>query len=392
MKSGTTALLRVATLIYALVGLAAWGWALLFGELGSLMGGSPATPDNLFRGLLVGVAISAACALGYRVSRRIRRAGDLLGSVLGPVSLPAAIYLALLSGFFEELLFRGALWPQLGLVGSTILFGILHTVPVRALALYPLFAAGCGLLLGLLREQSGSILPAVVAHVTVNAINLGVLGRFERRQTSAAQPAPAPDEPGRVTIPGPAPGVIDDPDPGEVAMLGDGDPAAMIPFDADYPITVWRYTIRLELTGTDRQSLPECLEHESLALFQHSGREEIYGALRSGALFWTASFQEPFQAFSNDLSTLSSYLFQTVTGIEVAERHTDETTTDDVRAWKVVAQRGEWVKVPLLVTSPEPGRFDVDPDRDNIEVIAAHWESYPRWFQDGMRFRYPRLR
>ena len=48
-----------------------------------------------------------------------------------------------------------------------------------------------------------------------------------------------------------------------------------------------------------------------------------------------------------------------VTGC-LAERYVDERTTDDVRAWKVVAQRGEWVKVPLLVGTPEEGRFDAE--------------------------------
>ena len=70
----------------------------------------------------------------------------------------------------------------------------------------------------------------------------------------------------------------------------------------------------------------------------------------------------------------------------------DAETTDDVRAWKIVAQRGEWVKVPLLVPPPEEGRFLVDVDLDDTEVIAAHWREYPRWFQDAMRFKDPRLR
>jgi hypothetical protein len=85
-------------------------------------------------------------------------------------------------------------------------------------------------------------------------------------------------------------------------------------------------------------------------------------------------------------------LFQPVTGLEVAERYSDEETTDDVRAWKIVARRGEWVKVPLLVPPPEEGRFVIDADREDTEVLAAQWQSYPRWFQDAMRFKYPRLR
>jgi len=76
----------------------------------------------------------------------------------------------------------------------------------------------------------------------------------------------------------------------------------------------------------------------------------------------------------------------------VAERYTDDDTTDDVRAWKVVARQGEWVKVPLTIRPPEDGKFIVDEDDEDTEVLAARWSEYPRWFQDGMRFKYPRLR
>ena len=69
----------------------------------------------------------------------------LMARMLGPLTPAQAIWLAMLSGFGEELLFRGALWPHLGLVGGAVLFGILHTVPVRGLAFYPVFAFLAGL-------------------------------------------------------------------------------------------------------------------------------------------------------------------------------------------------------------------------------------------------------
>ena len=53
-------------------------------------------------------------------------------------------------GVGEELLFRGALWPHLGLPGTTFLFGLVHIIPRKQLWGYPLFALGAGLLLGLL--------------------------------------------------------------------------------------------------------------------------------------------------------------------------------------------------------------------------------------------------
>ena len=138
--------------------------------------------------------------------------------------------------------------------------------------------------------------------------------------------------------------------------------------------------------------MQECLEHEQLALFSCVNREEVYRQFAEGMFIFTQSFPSPFGAFPSDISTISTYLFQPVIGIEVAERYTDRDRTDDVRAWKIVAQRGEWVKVPLLVEALGDGKFSIDQDKDDQEVLAAHWNEYPRWFQDGMRFKYPNLR
>ena len=49
-----------------------------------------------------------------------------LGELLGPITFRAALGLALLSGVAEELLFRGALWPHLGLFGTTFLFALVR--------------------------------------------------------------------------------------------------------------------------------------------------------------------------------------------------------------------------------------------------------------------------
>jgi hypothetical protein len=283
----------------------------------------------------------------------------------------AAVWLALVSGVAEELCFRGALWPQLGLVGTSVFFGLCHVLPVRALAGYPVFAFFAGLLFGLLRERTGSVWPCVAAHATVNALNLAWVGALERRRREVVPPAPAPPPP---------------PAPEEALSLPD------LPDDESFPLTVWRYDLEIELSGTDRETLPQCLEHEELALFAHVPRAQVYAELAKGFFAFAGSFAAPFAAFPRDLAAFSAYLFQPVVGLEVAERYADPETTDDVRAWKIVANRGEWVKVPLLVAPPEEGKFVVDADREDTDVIAAHWREYPRWFQDAMRFKYPRLR
>lgn len=375
MNDDTRTLLKLATIFYAAVGFAAWGWAAWFDH--PLFGERAPTALGMGYGVGAGLVVVGLCHVAYRLFGAVRRASDLIGRFFGPVTLLQAVWLALISGFVEEIGFRGALWPQLGLVGTAVFFGLCHTIPVRALAGYPVFAFFAGLILGHLRDATGSVWPAVACHVTVNALNIGWLGG---RQRSEPLPAPAPE-----------PLVPEEKEEKEEAAE-----KLVVPEETglgkSFPVTIWRYDLRVEPTGTDRRSLPECLEHEELALFRHVPRETVYEELRNGLFVFSMSFDEPFTEFPADIAAISAYLFETVTGLEVAERHVDETASDDVRAWKIVAQRGEWVKVPLLVPPPQGGRFILDPDHEDTEIVAARWDTYPRWFQDGMRFKYPKLR
>lgn len=159
-----------------------------------------------------------------------------------------------------------------------------------------------------------------------------------------------------------------------------------------WPQMVWRYAFRLDLEGRERQDLPDALEAESLALWDLVDREEAFARMRDGVLVFEARAPEPLPSFPQDLATLSVYLFRIVKGFEVAERFTGEGVSDDARAWKVVARQGEWVKLPLVVRGDERGRFHVDEDADDLEVLAARWRTYPLWFQDGMRRKHPSLR
>jgi membrane protease YdiL (CAAX protease family) len=379
MDDDTRSLIKLATIFYAVVGLLAWGYAAWFDH--PLFGESAPTALGMGYGVGAGVAVVVLCHVAYLVSKAVRRASDMIGRFFGPVTPLQAVWLALISGFVEEIGFRGALWPHLGLVGSALFFGLCHTIPVRALAGYPVFAFFAGLILGLLRDATGSVWPAVACHVTINALNIAWLGGRQR-----SEPAPAPvveaEPPALVEAEPPAP---EAPEDGIVVPEETG-------LGESFPVTIWRYDLRVEPTGTDRLSLPERLEHEELALYQHVPRETVLEELRQGLFVFSISLDSPFSPFPADLAAISAHMFETVTGLEVAERHVDETTTDDVRAWKIVAQRGEWVKVPLLVPPPQEGRFILDPDLEDTEIIAARWHEYPGWFQDGMRFKHPKLR
>jgi len=78
-------------------------------------------------------------------------------------------------------------------------------------------------------------------------------------------------------------------------------------------------------------------------------REEVYAQRADRRFMFAHSFAGPFGAFPKDVAAISACLFQTVVGIEIAERYTEAGVTYDVRAWKTVTRRGEWVKVPLVV-------------------------------------------
>lgn len=160
----------------------------------------------------------------------------------------------------------------------------------------------------------------------------------------------------------------------------------------EFPLTVWRYHLDLAVEGADRQNLPDALEAEDLTIFRDVPREEAYEQIRAGRLRYSVAKEEPAPAFPRDLSVLSLFLFQVVRGIEVAERYVEEGVTDDVRAWKILARKGEWLKVPLLVRGDGEGHFVVDSDREDLDVIRARWPSYPLWFHDGMRRKHPALR
>lgn len=101
-----------------------------------------------------------------------RELGERLAQALGPITASEAFALALLSGFAEELFFRGAVQGTLGWIAAAVLFGLLHSGPGRSFRLWTLFALLAGVVFGLLMQWRGNLLGPVVGHVLVNAINL----------------------------------------------------------------------------------------------------------------------------------------------------------------------------------------------------------------------------
>ncbi|HHW13808.1 MAG TPA: CPBP family intramembrane metalloprotease [Firmicutes bacterium] len=77
---------------------------------------------------------------------------------------------AVASPFGEEMFFRGALQPVIGLFWSALTFGLLHTGFRRENLAYGLTAAGIGLLFGLSYQFLGELWAPVVAHAVYNVL------------------------------------------------------------------------------------------------------------------------------------------------------------------------------------------------------------------------------
>src|SRR5689334_8966009 len=106
------------------------------------------------------------------VSPLARRLQEQLSAILGSLTGPEAFALALISGFAEELFFRGAVQGQWGWLAATVLFAVLHTGPGRAFRVWTLFAVVAGGLFGGLMVWRGNLLAPVVGHFLVNGVNL----------------------------------------------------------------------------------------------------------------------------------------------------------------------------------------------------------------------------
>ena len=126
---------------------------------------------------------------GRRVFPTARELEQRLAELLGPIDLSEVIGLALLSGFAEELFFRGAVQGSWGWLPATVLFALLHTGPGPAFRLWTLFAAVAGMVLAGLMIWRGNLLAPVVAHGLLNGINLARLVKSEKGGSTVVEPS-----------------------------------------------------------------------------------------------------------------------------------------------------------------------------------------------------------
>lgn len=189
-------LVPLALVFYAAMAAVAVAWRLVSDGQGPFLAArGAAVPDGsqLLRhallGLLAGGGLIGVSRLWTRHSRMGRALAERLASILGTLSGANVVVLALASGLGEEVFFRGALQPRVGLELASLLFGLAHLVPRRELAPWAGFAALAGVLLGVLFETTGNLLAPAIAHVLVNGVNLRWLSRASARGDGSHWPA-----------------------------------------------------------------------------------------------------------------------------------------------------------------------------------------------------------
>ncbi|MEM6450568.1 MAG: CPBP family intramembrane glutamic endopeptidase [Cyanobacteria bacterium P01_D01_bin.105] len=131
---------------------------------------------NAALGVLIGLSISAVSVLVYKLWPAYRKSADYyLDFVLAPLTLADSIWIGLLPGMSEELLFRGVMLPSIGLDMTGVLissacFGVLH-MSSRQQWPYAVWASAIGLVLGVSVLATDNLLVPIVAHITANFVS-----------------------------------------------------------------------------------------------------------------------------------------------------------------------------------------------------------------------------
>ncbi|MFT5430089.1 MAG: membrane protease YdiL (CAAX protease family) [Myxococcota bacterium] len=168
---------------YAFMGAVAALWMWLRGEpIGRLL--TPGTPlggddPAIWLQILVGVGFGLVVAwVSQKMSQHLefaRKLSQEIRLMLPELSLGGVAVAAVTSSVGEELLFRGAMQDHLGFWVTAIIFAIVHGFFDRRYLAWMGFAGLMGLAFGLMTLWMGTLVAPVLAHFTVNFINLNHL-------------------------------------------------------------------------------------------------------------------------------------------------------------------------------------------------------------------------
>jgi len=135
-------------------------------------------------GLGIGLGVALLSSLIYEIWESYRIAAqEYLDMVLNPLEAVDLIWLGLLPGLSEEMLFRGVALSALGMNGialiiTSVVFGALHKASAKHLS-YTVWAIAVGMMLGAITMYTGNLLSAIVAHIVTNSLS-GVIWKYKQ--------------------------------------------------------------------------------------------------------------------------------------------------------------------------------------------------------------------
>jgi uncharacterized protein len=123
-------------------------------------------------GLAIGLLVVWLTRLATRHFRWARQLHASFRDLLGPLATRDIVILALASSVGEELLFRGALLPWLGVWVQAVVFALLHIGPGKRFLPWTASAFALGAGFGWLALATESLGAPIAAHFAINFLNL----------------------------------------------------------------------------------------------------------------------------------------------------------------------------------------------------------------------------
>lgn len=145
-------------------------------------------PGSLLWGLGLSLMTSTLAIVLVLLGKRVKALSGLkkmsdefLFPLVSVLNLSDIAFLSLLSGFCEEVLFRGIMQAQFGLLPASIIFGLFHDPTLKQKA-YVILAMSAGFALGFLYQQTGNLWACILAHAVHNFVAMTALRYFIKKE------------------------------------------------------------------------------------------------------------------------------------------------------------------------------------------------------------------
>ena len=150
----------------------------------------------------------------------------------------------------------------------------------------------------------------------------------------------------------------------------------------------FRYQMRVEVEPVDAAMLRDALEDEPFGLKERYGMAAIERQLKDHVLEVDTSSTSRWDDLTADLEILSVYLSQYIVAHEIEVSPTAGAPI--LRAWKIVACRGESVRLDCDALWDHRNER-VELHDENQDALVERWSDLPEWLRNALRLKYPRL-